>query len=123
MNLGTLIAGWLGAVSVVGCFVPYKANAALQQRAAFDMQCPASEVRIVSLGGVTRGVAGCAQQATYVNRCENLDEVDEEDGPKKCPWILNTDSRKSKLARASAKRGEAALSTRSFKTPACFQQF
>ena len=99
MNASKLLIGCLGAASLLGCAGPYQATAALKKRAAFDLQCPADSLRVTSLGGTTRGVEGCGQRAVYMNRCDYLgEEIDEIDGPKKCPWILNSDSKPQKSA-------------------------
>lgn len=61
----------------------------LRTRAAFDMHCKESELRIVEIDDRTKGVQGCDQQGTYVESCTNANRTD-------CTWILNTDGRKNK---------------------------
>src|SRR5260221_13934136 len=41
----------------------------LRTRAAFDMQCPAEQLQVVSLDQQIRGVTGCGRQRTYVAVC------------------------------------------------------
>ena len=41
----------------------------LRNRAAFDLHCPASQLRVQRIDDRTRGVIGCGQQVTYVESC------------------------------------------------------
>jgi hypothetical protein len=67
----------------------------LRARAAFDMDCPKSQITTVTIDDRTRGVRGCGQRATYVQQCEpitwNGTTIDE-----KCTWVLNNDSKRRK---------------------------
>lgn len=71
------VLGAVALLSAVSCASPTRR---LKTRAAFDMQCPESELEIHRLTPLTRGVRGCGQQLTYV-----LAHSGE--------WILNADSR------------------------------
>jgi hypothetical protein len=60
----------------------------LRTRAAFDLHCDQSELKLTEIDSRTMGVNGCGQQVTYVESC---------DGPpgsmaRDCTWVLNTDS-------------------------------
>jgi hypothetical protein len=60
----------------------------LRKRASFDLDC-AGEIQVIRLDEKTRGVRGCARQATYVQLC---------DGPanelmRSCVWVMNNGSR------------------------------
>ena len=64
----------------------------LKSRAAFDLHCNESSIRITKLDSRTRGVTGCGQRATYIESC---------DGPadsfaRKCTWVLNSDSSRAR---------------------------
>ncbi len=50
---------------VVGCGGPTDAQMLLT-RASYDMQCPEAKLSVTELNTQTRGVRGCAKQATYV---------------------------------------------------------
>jgi hypothetical protein len=41
----------------------------VQQRAPFDLSCPANELQVHDLGSDTYGVSGCGKKATYVCVC------------------------------------------------------
>jgi hypothetical protein len=56
----------------------------LRTRAAFDMKCPESELRITDIDDRTKGVRGCDQQGTYVESCAH----ERQD----CTWVLNSDA-------------------------------
>jgi hypothetical protein len=73
----------------------------LRARAAFDLNCPQSQVNVVELDERTRGVRGCGQQATYVENCSMIDGYG---GKHDCTWVLNTDSRSK--GKADADHGE-----------------
>jgi hypothetical protein len=53
----------------------------LRSRAAFDMRCSESDLRVYTIDDRTKGVQGCGEQATYVESC----------GGSGCTWMLNTD--------------------------------
>ncbi len=53
----------LFCVVVAGC-VTY--GPTLRTRAAFELDCPESSLRIINLGHDTRGVEGCGRRATYM---------------------------------------------------------
>ena len=53
---------------------------ALQARAAFDLACPQSWLRLVHFDGRAKGVSGCGRQLSYVEACELLD------GQLLCTW-------------------------------------
>lgn len=59
----------------------------LRIRAAHDLNCPESEVKIAEIDDRTRGVVACGQRMTYVEVCQ----------PgffsKDCTWTLDTDSK------------------------------
>ncbi|MDQ3036371.1 MAG: hypothetical protein M3Y87_28495, partial [Myxococcota bacterium] len=40
-------------------------------RASFELECPVSELQIVTLGGSSRGAIGCGARATYVLVCQS----------------------------------------------------
>lgn len=71
----------------------------LRTRASFDLDCPKSQIKTVTIDERTRGVKGCGQRATYVHQCEpitwNGTTIDE-----KCTWVLNADSRRRRPARS-----------------------
>jgi hypothetical protein len=50
-----------------GCVMPIAQNSdTLRARAAFDMRCPAAQLRVTEIDSVTAGVDGCGQRGTYV---------------------------------------------------------
>ena len=69
----------LASIATVGC-----GGASLQQRAAFDVGCPAGDLVVTDLGGNSRGVEGCGCRATYVNGSPGRTYGD--------TWILNATS-------------------------------
>ncbi|HKY38281.1 MAG TPA: hypothetical protein VJN18_20200 [Polyangiaceae bacterium] len=66
----------------------------LKTRAAFDLSCPASKVSIVELDSATRGVTGCGQRATYVERCD----APPDNMARSCTWVLNNTSERPPMA-------------------------
>ena len=56
----------------------------LRDRAAFDMNCAPSKLKIEDIDFETRGVKGCGKRAVYVEHCKqnNYD----------CTWVLNSSS-------------------------------
>lgn len=64
-------------------------NDQLVRRAAFDMNCPESSLEVHDLGGRTRGVRGCGQQATYVLVCREPGYGDE---CARGDWVMNNDT-------------------------------
>ena len=67
--LACLVVGFAGLVAS-GCGGNIEAS--LRTRAAYDMSCPESEVRITNLGGETRGVDACGQRMTYIHVCRDM---------------------------------------------------
>ena len=49
-------------------------------RAAFDLQCPESEIQARLLSDHVAGVVGCGKRATYNDVCRGLGA---------CQWVLN----------------------------------
>ncbi|MBW2527888.1 MAG: hypothetical protein JRI23_27145, partial [Deltaproteobacteria bacterium] len=75
----TLIAG----VGLCACAPPKPATTAqLMTRAAFDLRCPAAEIRIYRLDGRTRGVVGCNRQLAYVEMCDGGQR-------RECVWLVD----------------------------------
>jgi hypothetical protein len=64
---------------------------ALKSRAAFDLDCPKSEIKTVTIDDATKGVTGCGQRATYVRLCKTDRLGQDED----CQWLMNTDARRT----------------------------
>lgn len=56
----------------------------LPRRAAKDLGCPETKLRIIELYPDAVGVVGCQKQATYMHECK--DPVKR----KKCAWVLNS---------------------------------
>ncbi|HEY3255573.1 MAG TPA: hypothetical protein VGJ91_16560 [Polyangiaceae bacterium] len=54
----------------------------LRARAAFDLDCSESSLRVIEIDEQTSGVRGCGQRATYVQRCQ-AQKTD-------CTWVLNS---------------------------------
>jgi len=54
----------------------------LRARAAFDLDCRESSLRVIEIDDQTRGVRGCGQRATYVERCKQQ--------ASDCTWVLNS---------------------------------
>ncbi len=70
--------------SLTGCLVHEGATVEqLKSRAAFDMDCPKSEIKYVDIDDDTRGVSGCGQHMTYIQSCRR------EYGSEECTWVLN----------------------------------
>jgi hypothetical protein len=59
-----------------------------RNRAAFDLNCQATELVITKIDDRTQGVSGCNQRATYVETCQGqgMNRSD-------CTWLLNTDAK------------------------------
>ena len=83
----------LVAVMLVGACVSCMGatQETLLKRAAFDLNCKANNIEIVTIDKRTRGVTGCAQRVTYVETCRacanGYPSCD-------CTWVLNGDARK-----------------------------
>lgn len=60
-------------------------SAKLIKRAAFDLDCPVSNIEIVDLDGLSKGVKGCGKRATYVESCSVPSRA-----ANTCTWVLNT---------------------------------
>jgi hypothetical protein len=98
------------ALAVGGCTASRASQeSAVKQRAAFDLQCDATDIRIVELneavgeptdtGVVTRGVfgaEGCGTRASYVVECRQGT----------CQAIMNSDQKKSEQSRISEEPSE-----------------
>lgn len=72
-------------------------QAQLLTRAAFDLNCPESQLQIVELDARTRGVIGCDQRVTYVEDCRsqtttmvNGPMVQSSTGKTDCTWVMNS---------------------------------
>lgn len=80
-----LFAGALVLAALLACGAT---EDQLRTRSAFDLNCPAEQLSITFIDGMTRGVTGCGQRVTYVQVC---------DGPpslgRSCTWVLNTEGR------------------------------
>lgn len=72
-------------VGLVGCASATEQQ--LRDRAAFDFDCPESELELHEIDDRTMGVRGCGHRATYVEMCRYG-----EYGPYDCTWTLNTDA-------------------------------
>jgi hypothetical protein len=71
----------------------------LRSRAAFDLNCPESELRAVELGEKTRGVTGCGRRATYIFVCRRtLPSPYDND----CLWVLDSSTAQDSPAPASS---------------------
>ena len=78
-----LLAVILFTCSLFAC-APAASDGALRDRASFDLNCAKSKLQIVDIDPDTRGVRGCGQRATYVQRCSQ--------GGFDCTWVLNNAS-------------------------------
>jgi len=58
----------------------------LQNRAAYDFNCPRSQLQITRIDSRTMGVNGCGQQATYVESCDNPQGAFSTG----CTWVRNS---------------------------------
>jgi hypothetical protein len=45
------------------------ATTAVTRQAAFDLNCPASQVQVTHLNYATYGATGCGARASYLTRC------------------------------------------------------
>jgi hypothetical protein len=89
---------FVGSVVVSGCAGYEDAElATLKTRASFDLDCPKSEIKTVTIDDETRGVIGCGQRLTYVQVCQKQHDFGDND----CNWILNTDSRRARAKHLS----------------------
>jgi hypothetical protein len=76
----------LMAIGAVPLFLLATGCASWQERlvpqAAFDLNCPESQLNLILLGPHTAGVNGCGKRATYIDLCR---------GPygANCQWIMN----------------------------------
>jgi len=72
----TLIAGCGGAFGD-------EELAELKGRAAFDFDCPKSEIKTVTIDDRTRGASGCGHRGSYVYVCSRRAYTED------CTWVLN----------------------------------
>jgi len=56
----------------------------LLKRAAFDLDCPKTQLRVTTIDPRTKGVRGCGQKATYVQSCTGPNNVSN------CTWVMNS---------------------------------
>jgi hypothetical protein len=82
----------------------------LRTRAAFDLQCPESQVRTYYIDHRTTGVTGCGKRATYITTCSDPDNAFT------CTWALNAAVREEPASRPATYRPAAAV-PRSAPTP------
>jgi hypothetical protein len=64
-------------LSLAGCGA---SEEQLRARAAFDLNCAESKLRVVEIDDQTSGVRGCGKRATYIQRCHGGE----------CTWVLNS---------------------------------
>jgi hypothetical protein len=74
-------AGWV----IAGC-VQRASMETLNRRAAFELDCPPDQIRVVQIDDRTVLVQGCAQRATYVETCERSGQHNEFG---ECHWLLD----------------------------------
>jgi len=55
-------------------------------RAAWDLGCETSDLRVAEIDSETRGVSGCGKKATYVQQCRFENNIGLRTG---CVWTLN----------------------------------
>ena len=72
----------VAVLGLVGCGAASPEQ--LRTRAAFEMNCPATQLTLTELGGDTTGVTGCGQKQVYVQVCEGQGALRE------CKWVLNS---------------------------------
>jgi hypothetical protein len=58
-------ARWVLASTLFACAVPVEQ---LRTRAAYDFECPESQLVITTIDESTKGVSGCGRSATYIYR-------------------------------------------------------
>ncbi len=88
----TLVVVLVAAIGLtIGCGASQEQ---LVRRASFDLNCPEAQVTVYEIDGRTRGVRGCARQATYVESCEA--------NRSNCTWVLNSDANAGGENRAPA---------------------
>jgi hypothetical protein len=63
---------------------------ALKKRAAFDFDCPKSQIKTVTIDDRTKGVSGCDHRATYVQTCARHYESFDSD----CTWVMNNSNKR-----------------------------
>jgi hypothetical protein len=81
-------------VAPLGCAETHESMLSrLKTRASFDLQCPKSQIKTVTLDDRTEGVRGCGQQATYVQQCEATTLRGTTIG-EDCTWVQNTDAKR-----------------------------
>jgi hypothetical protein len=93
------------AVAVVGLILGACAASReqLRTRAAFDLDCPESNVEIVPLDRSSYGVRGCGQKATYVEVCNGQPGY----AGTRCTWSLDATSSPAPGAPPSSSGGGA----------------
>ena len=85
-TLATLFVGM--GLGIVGCGAT---EDQLRARAAYDFQCKAADLEIVSIDDRTRGVSGCGRRSTYVESCSRVGDF----GAKSdCTWVENSEQKK-----------------------------
>jgi hypothetical protein len=81
---------WVVLVGCAGCFIGGCVQRAsmetLQRRAAFELDCPPDQIRVVRIDDRTVLVQGCEQRATYVETCEHSGQYNEFG---ECHWVLD----------------------------------
>jgi hypothetical protein len=59
------------------CVSEAQLHETLVTRAAFDLDCPESDIRVVELDQSSRGASGCGRRATYIGVCQHFS----------CTWV------------------------------------
>jgi len=71
------------AVGLSGCAAPARASLVeLQTRAAFDLSCAPTQLRLYHLSERTKGVFGCNRRLTYLEVCDTR-------YGSRCSWLLD----------------------------------
>jgi hypothetical protein len=95
MRVSVLFVG-LG-IQVAGC-VPHTPNMqTLRTRAAFDLDCPETQLATTKLSPEVYGVSGCGKRATYVNSPRSWDD-----------WYMNSEKAPAPVDGAASPEPKAA---------------
>lgn len=83
MSVVLAVVAVSASLALAGCGPPEQT---LRARSGYDFNCPETQLSVVTIDDITRGVSGCGQKATYIFSCEHGHNGYAEN----CTWVLNS---------------------------------